>query len=193
MRPAKVQSVKISTTQLYRRFLLGVVATAQASLCHYQIKTVKIQTTRKYWHYRYFWSVDLFYPIQLAGNKHHVSCVCSPVRFLSCVDSCHCVALNCTHQKQKHCQFSQMAHPHPDTADITSIVTSKHQDKDCACSRVAPWFTATRLEVEEAVRVGPSSTKHNGRIYILGRMSAGLLYWSHSLEAQQSVLEVFEQ
>lgn len=78
-------------------------------------------------------------------------------------------------------------------ADTLTGIKDKHKDSDCACSRLAVWLPSIELHLEEAVRVGPKSAKHRGRSYLLGRIGADLLSGSHSLDAQQSVLQVFEQ
>jgi len=69
----------------------------------------------------------------------------------------------------------------------------KHTDSECACSRIAPWLPVIRLELEQAVRDGPSSAMHRGQSHLLGRIGADLMSGSHSLDVQQSVLEAFEQ
>jgi len=86
-----------------------------------------------------------------------------------------------------------LTHLIDELASLVLGIADQHQHSDCACLRVAPWLPVIRLDMGEAVRVGPSSAKHNGRSHLLGILGAGLLYGSHSLDAQQSVLEAFEQ
>jgi len=76
--------------------------------------------------------------------------------------------------------------------EILLDVGDKRQDSDCACSRVAPCLPALGSAVEEAVLVGPSSAQYNGLSHLISLLCAGLLSGSHSLDAQQSVLEAFE-
>jgi len=82
---------------------------------------------------------------------------------------------------------------YPDPKGIVAGLGEKHKGSDCACSRLATWLPEMRLDLEEAVRDGPSSAQHKSRTRLVCTIGAALMFNSHPLEAQPIVLETFEQ